>query len=63
MNILLILIPAASLVVLIFIAFFIWNAHTGQYDDLDGEAMRILNSDDSVKKVNLSLNDIKKEKR
>lgn len=43
MNILLILIPAASLIVLFFIGVFIWNAHSGQYDDLDGEAMRILN--------------------
>ena len=46
MNILLILIPAALVLGAIGLAAFIWSIRTGQYDDLDGAAQRILIDDD-----------------
>ena len=46
MNILLILIPAALLLGAIGLAAFIWSIRTGQYDDLDGAAQRILIDDE-----------------
>ena len=42
MNGLLILIPAALLMGLAGLAAFFWALSSGQYDDLDGAAMRIL---------------------
>jgi cbb3-type cytochrome oxidase maturation protein len=48
MNILLILIPAALVLGAIGLAAFIWSIRTGQYDDLDGAAQRILIDDDPV---------------
>jgi cbb3-type cytochrome oxidase maturation protein len=46
MSGLLILIPAALLLGLVGLAAFLWSLKSGQYDDLDGAAERIL-SDDS----------------
>lgn len=51
MNILLILIPAALVLGAIGLAAFIWSIRTGQYDDLDGAAQRILIDDDAVDDV------------
>lgn len=42
MNILLVLIPTALVVGGIGLAKFIWSVRSGQYDDLDGAARRIL---------------------
>lgn len=46
MTALLYLIPVALLLGLIGLAAFLWSLRTGQYDDLDGAAQRILFDDD-----------------
>jgi cbb3-type cytochrome oxidase maturation protein len=46
MNGLAILIPCALLLGLGGLAFFFWSLKAGQYDDLDGAAVRILIDDD-----------------
>ena len=46
MSILTILIPVALLLGLIGLAGFVWCLKSGQYDDLDGAANRILIDDD-----------------
>jgi len=48
MNIIAILIPVALLLGALGLAAFIWSIRTGQYDDLDGAARRILIDDDPV---------------
>jgi cbb3-type cytochrome oxidase maturation protein len=45
-NVLLILIPAALILGLMGLAAFLWSLKSGQYDDLDGAAERILYDDD-----------------
>jgi cbb3-type cytochrome oxidase maturation protein len=45
MSGLLILIPAALLLGLVGLAAFLWSLKSGQYDDLDGAAERILYDD------------------
>ncbi|MCB1784262.1 MAG: cbb3-type cytochrome oxidase assembly protein CcoS [Alphaproteobacteria bacterium] len=42
MNVLLFLIPVALLLGLIGLGGFIWSLKSGQFDDLEGAAMRIL---------------------
>ena len=46
MSILYLLIPLAVGLMGIAIAFFLWTVRTGQYDDLEGPAHRILMDDD-----------------
>lgn len=46
MSILYLLIPLAVLLMVVAIAFFLWTVRTGQYDDLEGPAHRILMDDD-----------------
>ena len=46
MNVLIYLIPIALLLGLIGLAAFVWSLKSGQYDDLDGAANRILMDDD-----------------
>lgn len=46
MNMLLILIPAALLLGLLGLGGFIWALRSGQFEDLDGAAVRILIDDD-----------------
>ena len=46
MSILLYMIPLALVLGLIGLAGFIWSLKSGQYDDLDGAAQRILISDE-----------------
>lgn len=46
MEILYLLIPLAVVLMIVAAAFFIWTVKTGQYDDLDGPAHRILMDDD-----------------
>lgn len=49
MNVLIYLIPLALLLGLTGLLAFLWSLKSGQYEDLDGAAVRILNDDD-VKK-------------
>ncbi|MEI6572152.1 MAG: cbb3-type cytochrome oxidase assembly protein CcoS [Alphaproteobacteria bacterium] len=46
MTILLYLVPAALGLGLLALAAFMWSLRSGQYDDLDGAAHRILSDDD-----------------
>jgi cbb3-type cytochrome oxidase maturation protein len=46
MNVLIYLIPVALLLGLLGLAAFIWSLKSGQYDDLDGAAQRILMDDE-----------------
>jgi len=46
MNVLIYLVPMALLLGLTGLAGFMWTLKTGQYDDLDGAAVRILPDDD-----------------
>ena len=46
MTNLVILIPVALLLGAVGLVAFIWALRSGQFDDLDGAAMRILNDDD-----------------
>ena len=46
MTALLILIPAALFLGALGLAAFLWSMKSGQYDDLDGAAARILNNDE-----------------
>lgn len=47
MNVLLYLIPVALLLGAIGLMAFIWSLKSGQYDDLDGAAQRILMDDEN----------------
>jgi cbb3-type cytochrome oxidase maturation protein len=46
MNVLVYLVPTALLLGLIGLSAFLWTLRSGQYDDLDGAALRILPDDD-----------------
>jgi cbb3-type cytochrome oxidase maturation protein len=46
MNVLVYLVPAALGLGLIGLVAFLWSLKTGQYEDLDGAALRILRDDD-----------------
>ena len=46
MNVLVYLVPMALLLGLIGLAAFMWSLSSGQYDDVDGAALRILDNDD-----------------
>lgn len=46
MEILYMLIPLAVVLLGVAVAFFIWTVKSGQYDDLEGPAHRILMDDD-----------------
>jgi len=46
MNVLVYLVPLALLLGLTGLAGFLWTLQSGQYDDLDGAAVRILPDDD-----------------
>ena len=47
MEILILLIPLSVALVLLIGAAFWWSVNSGQFDDLEGPAHRILNDDDS----------------
>jgi cbb3-type cytochrome oxidase maturation protein len=53
-----VLLPLALLIAVIAVGFFIWAARTGQFDDLETPAIRILFDDDEA-----SANDAKAETR
>ncbi|HTO27958.1 MAG TPA: cbb3-type cytochrome oxidase assembly protein CcoS [Devosia sp.] len=46
MNVLIVLIPVAMGLGLVGLGAFLWSLRTGQYDDLQGAAERILDDDD-----------------
>jgi cbb3-type cytochrome oxidase maturation protein len=46
MSVLVYLVPMALGLGLAGLAAFLWSLRTGQYDDLDGAALRILDDDD-----------------
>ncbi len=46
MNVLVYLVPAALGLGLLGLVAFLWSLKSGQYDDLDGAALRILQDDD-----------------
>ncbi len=46
MNVLVYLVPIALALGLTGLAAFLWSMRSGQYDDLDGAALRILSDDD-----------------
>lgn len=46
MNVLIYLVPMALLLGLTGLIGFMWTLKSGQYDDLDGDAIRILQDDD-----------------
>ena len=49
MDILYLLIPISLIIVAIAVWIFMWAIRSGQYEDLEGPAHRILMDDDSVK--------------
>lgn len=48
MSVLFVLIPAALLLVVLFVAAYAWSTRTGQFDDLTTPAMRMLHDESSV---------------
>jgi cbb3-type cytochrome oxidase maturation protein len=46
MNVLIYLVPLALLLGLAGLAAFLWSLRAGQYDDMDGAAVRVLTDDD-----------------
>jgi cbb3-type cytochrome oxidase maturation protein len=46
MNVLLYLVPTALLLGLTGLAAFLWSLRNGQYDDVQGAAIRVLSDDD-----------------
>ena len=47
MEVIYLLIPIAVVLVMLIIGIFVWAARSGQFDDLEGPAHRILMDDDS----------------
>ena len=58
MDVLIYLIPIALLLCLLGLAAFVWSIKSGQYDDLDGAANRILIDDDIEGCCGVENNDI-----
>ena len=46
MSVLLYLVPIALFLGLLGLGLFVWSLKSGQFDDLDGDARRILNDDE-----------------
>ena len=46
MNVLLYLVPMALALGLTGLATFLWSLRSGQYEDMDGAALRVLSDDD-----------------
>ena len=51
MEILLLLIPMSVVLVLLIGAAFLWSVKSGQFDDLEGPAHRILTDDDTSDRI------------
>jgi len=45
-SILYLLIPLAVVIIAVAVAFFVWTVRSGQYEDMEGPAYRILMDDD-----------------
>ncbi len=61
MDIIFLLIPIAMVLVVFMAGVYWWSVRTGQMDDLEGPAYRILMDDDGIKKTdNTESNDVKK---
>ena len=52
MDILYILIPIAILLVIAMVAGFLWAVKSGQFDDLEGPALKVVADDDSPRSPN-----------
>ena len=50
MEVLMLLIPMSVVLVLLIGAVFWWSVHSGQFDDLEGPAHRILADDDGLQR-------------
>lgn len=61
MEILFLLVPLAMLIVALMVAIFFWAVRSGQFDDLEGPAHRIIMDDDRPEAVKKSLS--KKENK
>ena len=61
MEILYLLVPLALLIVALVVVIFFWAVRSGQFDDLEGPAHRIIMDDDSVHKDNESKVETKDE--
>ncbi len=62
MDIIFLLIPIAMVLVVFMAVVYWWSVRSGQMDDLEGPAYRILMDDDSIKSdVGTKENDSKKE--
>ena len=48
MNVLVVLVPVSLILGLGGLAAFLWSIKANQYDDLEGDAWRILNEDDDL---------------
>jgi cbb3-type cytochrome oxidase maturation protein len=46
MTVLIYLVPLALLLGLLWLVMFLWSLHNGQYEDLDGAALRVLDDSD-----------------
>jgi len=46
MNVLVFLVPLALFLGLVGLAAFLWSLRNGQYDDMDGAALRVLDNSD-----------------
>jgi len=46
MTVLIYLVPLALLLGLLWLVMFLWSLNTGQYEDLDGAALRVLDDSD-----------------
>jgi cbb3-type cytochrome oxidase maturation protein len=53
MSVLLFLIPLALGIGLIWLLAFVWSVKSGQYEDLEGAANRILLDDEPKKEINI----------
>jgi cbb3-type cytochrome oxidase maturation protein len=63
MDILLLLIPLSVLLALLVAAAFWWSVCSGQFDDLEGPAHRILTDDDSSDRIDATAADLHERTR
>jgi len=61
MDIIFLLIPIAMMLVVFMAVVYLWSVKSGQMDDLEGPAFRILMDDDSVKTIPLKDQETKKK--
>ena len=49
MSVIFLVVPLATLIVLVAVIAFVWSARRGQFDDLDTPAVRMLHDDSPVR--------------